>query len=194
MTTACRNHILTAFGTQSSPQHALRGWLAPGFSRRSDETARQPCLCSSQHDLILGSSSSTPLDVIMFFLLPTSHLHLVVSFSVSSLYYPCLFFPRIISSLSVVWCSCLLLNCFFFFFFTPFCVLCALAFRVVLFQACFLCASFVFFFFADFRKIEVSTNDLAKRHNDIPFLHEISEMQMDACRISTVTIRSALRR
>ena len=146
MTTACRNHILTAFGTQSSPQHALRGWLAPGFSRRSDETARQPCLCSSQHDLILGSSSSTPLDVIMFFLLPTSHLHLVVSFSVSSLYYPCLFFPRIISSLSVVWCSCLLLNCFFFFFFTPFCVLCALAFRVVLFQACFLCASFVFFF------------------------------------------------
>ena len=92
--TACRNHILTAFGTQSSPQHALRGWLAPGFSRRSDETARQPCLCSSQHDLILGSSSSTPLDVIMFFLLPTSHLHLVVSFSLSLFpVLPISFFP-----------------------------------------------------------------------------------------------------
>ena len=144
--TACRNHILTAFGTQSSPQHALRGWLAPGFSRRSDEN------CAPTMSLFLTAR----LDFGKLFfdsarrhhVFPTPYFPLAPCCFFLCLFpvLPMSFFPsnHLFSFCRLVLLS--LVELFFFFFFTPFCVFSDfLLFRVVLFQSCFLCVSFVFY-------------------------------------------------
>ena len=86
-----------------------------------------------------------PLPPCFFLLPPSSFLYLFPHLFPLS---PITFFPRIISSLFVVWSSCFFLNCSLprclFLSFSFRCVLHALAFRVVLFQARFLCGSFVF--------------------------------------------------